>query len=81
MSRGNMHLTKFELKHYKSCIFDFQIASSLIISCSLWISMYFYTIASILLDPKSQAPIAMTREYVFHLSAQMLNTSHTLVNS
>lgn len=76
-----MHLTKFELKHYKSCIFDFQIASSLIISCSLWMSLYFYTVASILLDPESQSPIAMTREYVFHLSAQMLNTSHTLVNS
>ena len=76
-----MHFTKFELKHYKSCIFDFQIAFSLMISCSLQMSMYFYTIASILLDSESESPIAMTREYVFHLGAQMLNTSHTLVNS
>ena len=76
-----MHFTKFELKHYKSCIFDFQIAFSLMISCSLQMSMYFYTIASILLDSESESPIALTREYVFHLSAQMLNTSHTLVNS
>lgn len=61
-----MHLTKFELKNITNLASS--ISDSLFtyhLMQSMDVLIFFYIIASILLDPESQSPIAMTRNMFF----------------
>lgn len=69
MNGGNVHLAKSKRKHFKSCPFDFQIASRLLVKheephpCVC-------TAASIVRDlgPVATSPTATAPEYGFHLA-------------